>query len=78
MQSNPHLNINQTLYWKVKEIQWCKSLSHLKNMIVMLGQFHTTMLFNGTIGYLMRYSDFVSIPKLTYADHTGNYCVLFV
>ena len=66
------LTFDQPLYLKAMEIkmQERNSSSRLKDIVLILGTFHTCMSFYGSIGYLMTGSGLPSLLELIYAEHT--------
>ena len=65
------LTFDQPLYWKAMEIKTHESKNgNFKDMVLILGAFHSCMSFYGSIGHLMAGSGLQSILELIYAEHT--------
>ena len=65
----PILTFDQPLYWKALEIQMWEKDQEVNDIVLVLGQFHTSMSFLGSIGHLMSGSGLDAILKLVYADN---------
>ena len=64
------VTFDQPLHWKAMEIQiWEQNEPPLKQIVLILGQFHTRMSFLDSIGYLMTGSGLEAILKLIYAEN---------
>ena len=65
------LTFDQPLYWRAMEIKTHEELNNsFKDFVLILGPFHSSMSFYGSIGHLMVGSGLQSILELIYAEHT--------
>jgi 5'-3' exonuclease len=66
----PILTFDQPLYWKAKEIiSAAPRNSHLKEIVLLLGSFHTFMNLLGAIGTLMQGTGLTSVLGVAYGDN---------
>jgi hypothetical protein len=64
------ITFDQPLYWKASEIQNSSHTnSHLRDIVILLGSFHTLMNLLGAIGALMQGSGLGAILEEIYADN---------
>ena len=65
------ITFDQPLYWKAMEIKSHEGIDgKFKDIVLILGNFHTCMSFYGSIGHLMTGSGLQSVYELIYAEHT--------
>ena len=65
------LTLDQPFYWKGMEIKTHEEQKDsFRDLVLILGAFHTSMSFYGSIGHLMVGSGLQSILELIYAKHT--------
>ena len=68
------VTFDQPLYWKACEIlQQLPDDGTLKNIVVLLGSFHTLMNILGAIGHLMNGSGIRNLREAIYRENTVNY-----
>ena len=68
---SPVVTFDQPLYWKAVTIVNAEiSTSVLKNLVLMLGGFHTKMSFLGCVGYIMQGTGLTEVIEEIYAGNT--------
>ena len=66
----PIITFDQPLYWKASEIiANAPDNSHLKEIVLLLGCFHTLMNFLGAVGYLMNGTGLKDILQVIYGEN---------
>ena len=69
-QKTPIITFDQPLFWKASKITNNTNDTSLKNIVLMLGNFHTIMNFLGAIGTLMENTGLSNILQVVYKEHT--------
>ena len=66
----PIITFDQPLYWKASEIIHNAPVdSHLKDIVLLLGSFHTFMNFLGAVGTLMKGTGLKEILEVLYGEN---------